>query len=319
MKESQSDYKEKVFDSSAMQFCLSVVDFAEVFSSEPQFLRQATLDALSFSQSLQEVAAYLEALSKSSHSLGSLERAQLLQAVHQMGHRAPQEVLNFLITVRSLGEANSFHFWNDFFNCTKVVCENSTSGLEDFFLTVRNLATNDSFSLWKPFFSMTKQIVEKSAVELSKAFLAIRHCLASLKTENSVHGTLRMLAEFPQYSEAFALGQLDSKQWLIEEAIKCWGKSWGKVFVLAGWVGLLPRMLFENQIETTMIRSFDIDEEACRASELLNQTEVQNDWLYKSSVADITHMKYPSIYKVRRKDGSECELFDLPDVIINTS
>jgi hypothetical protein len=88
---------------------------------------------------------------------------------------------------------------------------------------------------------------------------------------------------------------------------------------LAGWIGFLPRFIFDAGVHVTGIRSFDIDPECGPAAESLNQAQVQKDWLFKSSTQDITQMRYPTNFTVRRKDGSAVEMFESPEVVINTS
>jgi hypothetical protein len=78
-------------------------------------------------------------------------------------------------------------------------------------------------------------------------------------------------------------------------------------------------MMYDQQIEVLKVRSFDVDAKANLASERINQIEVQQNWAYKSSTQDITEMQYPATYNVLRKDGSVCELCEMPEVIINTS
>jgi hypothetical protein len=89
--------------------------------------------------------------------------------------------------------------------------------------------------------------------------------------------------------------------------------------VLAGWIGFLPRFIFDAGIQVSAVRSFDIDPGVGPAAEILNQTYVQKDWMFKSSTKDITEMTYPGNFDVQRKDGSLCELYEMPDVVINTS
>jgi hypothetical protein len=232
----------------------------------------------------------------------------------------PAEAMTeFFSTTRHLSMANKGAVWEEYFSTVKTLSVSESEGSKDFFVTVRYLLATQ-FSGWKEFFPACKNMQSLSNVEIVRAFEAIRHSRSYFTNLETFQNLVRTLTNFPQYSEAFAYGQLDSKQWLLEEATKVWGKHWGKtVFVLAGWVGLLPRMMYDQQIKAEKIRSFDLDARANQASESINQKEVQQDWSYKSATCDILQMTYPLTYKVLRKDGSACELEDMPDVVINTS
>ena len=387
-----SSYKNKVFDERVLQFCLSVVDFVEVFPANKDLLRRALLDAVGFCRSIEDLAAYLAALNSALHSRSKIELTEMLSAAQNVGKTNPDSLQNFLLTVNKLGGNKNFSHWDDFFAVVNTLAPKE-SQLTDFLNTTRFLCDLDSFSDWMGFFTATKTLNETSIdaqffdflnttrmlsgvgdyrdwteffisvktlclntfasiqdlfttirflaptkfpawssfytackkLNLSDKeggafFEAIRHSRHYFLTQESFQGILRALAETPEFSEALAFGQLDSKKWLLEEAVKVWSPNWGDtVFVLAGWVGLLPRMIYDQQIEVLKIRSFDVDASANRASESINQVEVQQDWAYKSSTQDITKMQYPTTYKVLRKDGSACELCEMPDVVINTS
>ncbi len=309
-----TEYKNKILDQDTLKFCLQIFQLLESGPQNLRTVRQAALNGLTFTK-MSLAARYLETMALiPSAQIGACSE-DLLDAGAIFGVRDDFE--DYLMTVRHLSEAPDFKNWEGFFKCTKSMAENHSSCM-DFFWTVRCLVKENGGSVAEEFFKMSKKLKEPTITE--KVWEAARHALQIFPQKNSCAMVFRMLAEYPKFSDAFAFGQLDSKQWLIDEALKCWGpKDWGEVFVLAGWVGVLPRLLWDRGVETTRIRSFDIDSDACWASEWLNQNEVQMDWLYKSSVKDIAQLTYPTTYIVRRKDGSECELSDSPDVVINTS
>ncbi len=312
-----SEYKTKVINQEAMHFCLNVVEFFEALPDDREFFRRAALDGLTFCQSLQEVGFYISSCKELALLHPSVDKEQFLNVAHRVGSDT-RHFFAFLLTTKLLVEKKDFQSWDQFLSATMVALQTEET-MADYLTTVRHLTEKLNFTQWPDFFTMVKRLKEQSSRQESDVFSAVRHAIQYFDDAESIKGVFRILAETPQFSGAFAYGQLDSKKWLIEEAQKVWGPSWGTVFVLAGWIGVLPRMIYDKKITTTKICSFDIDESANRASEFLNQTEVQNDWSFKSSSRDITTMQYPTTYQVLRKDGSSCELVALPDVVINTS
>lgn len=119
--------------------------------------------------------------------------------------------------------------------------------------------------------------------------------------------------------DCFSRGQLESKLWLVKELRKV-TPDIGVVFLCAGWYGTLATMLFESGIRINKIRSFDIDD-SCRAiAETFNKPWVKQDWKFKTCTQDIHDINFlEHKYTVKRADGTECELDDVPDTVINTS
>jgi hypothetical protein len=277
---SSNQYKEKVCDQDLLLFVLHLFELLEKKNIEKSFLKQVLTDAIGFTDKTSDLERLL-------HSI--------LLISDQMTPQLTKEVLD---SNSLMGKANC---------------------LDEYCMTIRHLALELPSTVWPDFFRMIRKIQEPQKEKYRQLLSAVRHSLSYFSQPESFQGIFRALAQAPEFSEAFSYGQLDSKRWLIEEATSCWGKNWGAVFVLAGWIGVLPRMICDAQIQTTKIRSFDVDENANKISEALNQLEVQKDWQYKSSASDVTKLQYPTTYKVRRKDGTDCELFDQPDVVINTS
>ena len=121
------------------------------------------------------------------------------------------------------------------------------------------------------------------------------------------------------WNDCFSRGQLQSKLWLVHELKKC-NIELGTVFLCAGWYATLATMLFESNIKVDKIRSFDIDETCVDIAETFNKPWVMDNWKFKATTKDIMDMDYDHYcYKSTRSNGSECELVDSPDTIINTS
>lgn len=121
------------------------------------------------------------------------------------------------------------------------------------------------------------------------------------------------------WDDCFARGQLQSKAWLVRE-LKELGPELGTVFLCAGWYATLSTMLFENDFEIDKIRSFDIDPSCASIAEIFNKPWTMKDWQFKASTADIKDINYSGYtYNTIKSDGTESELYDEPDTIVNTS
>lgn len=119
--------------------------------------------------------------------------------------------------------------------------------------------------------------------------------------------------------DCFSRGQLESKIWLVQELKKV-TPDIGVVFLCAGWYATLATMLFESGIRINKIRSFDIDDSCRTIAETFNKPWVKKDWKFKTCTQDIHEIDFNlHKYNVKRADGTDCELEDTPDTIINTS
>jgi hypothetical protein len=119
--------------------------------------------------------------------------------------------------------------------------------------------------------------------------------------------------------DCFSRGQLQSKQWLVEELQRT-KIDLGTVFLCAGWYATLAVMLFESNIKVDKIRSFDIDFKCEGIAKVFNKPWVIDDWKFQASTQDIQSINFEEhVSTVRRADGSECNVLDVPDTIINTS
>lgn len=121
-------------------------------------------------------------------------------------------------------------------------------------------------------------------------------------------------------TDCFSRGQIQSKQWLVEELAKV-GKPLGTVFLCAGWYATLATMMFENQeLIIGKIRSFDIDPDVVDIAKTFNKPWLMQDWRFQASQADIHDIDYYAhAYQVHRADGTVVDLVDEPNTIINTS
>jgi hypothetical protein len=116
--------------------------------------------------------------------------------------------------------------------------------------------------------------------------------------------------------DAYSVGQLKSKSWLIEKL----PNDLGVVFICAGWYGTLANLMFDNCREKfTKIRSFDIDPSCYSVADTINRPWVIDSWQFKASTLDIHDIAYPTTHTTYRANGTSQVLVEEPDTIINTS
>lgn len=102
--------------------------------------------------------------------------------------------------------------------------------------------------------------------------------------------------------DAFWRGQIQSKEWLINEfsKVRHHAKTWPTVDIYGGWVGVLASMMFQSNLFISNIRSIDIDPDCEKIANRMNQLEFEAN-KFKAITSDM------------------CDLDSGADVIINTS
>jgi len=125
--------------------------------------------------------------------------------------------------------------------------------------------------------------------------------------------------------DSFSLGQLESKQWVVElmEGLFTTDKiDFGIVFVLCGWYAILPAMMFYARIPLLKIRSFDIDENCEKIADFMNKSNCDNNWRFKAVTQDIHEINFEEHSWQcwsNKNDRMSYPITDKPDTIINTS
>lgn len=151
--------------------------------------------------------------------------------------------------------------------------------------------------------------------------IKILNGLEFLYPENVIISQIkRTLNLYPETEEslidAYSIGQLKSKLWLIEHL----PNNLGLVFICAGWYGTLASLMFQNAREKfDKIRSFDIEPECARVADNLNRYYVIDGWQFKASTLDILDIQYPLTYTTYRRDMTKVQMTEHPNTIINTS
>jgi len=143
----------------------------------------------------------------------------------------------------------------------------------------------------------------------------------SLFTGNNSFDDLRKTVDNTDavLGDAFSVGQLQSKRWLIDSLEDCVDEL-GTVFLCAGWYATLASMLFDSSLWIRCIRSFDIDPSCATIAETVNRRWVTVGWNFKATTADILDLEFDNYtYNTQRSNGSSVELCETADTIINTS
>ena len=122
-------------------------------------------------------------------------------------------------------------------------------------------------------------------------------------------------AKDPKYPrDAFSLGQLASKIWLIKE-LKRIGYNPNRDWAILGcWIGAIVPLL-HREFDIQRIYGLDTDSDAVVLSEVFNRRYFEDSWKYKGVVADVSTL-----------NTSAMEFFTAgeliatrPGVVINTS
>ena len=165
-------------------------------------------------------------------------------------------------------------------------------------------------------------LIRNSVINKGDDIEVLRKTLSLFIKSETLDTLVKTLRTFPESAikDAFARGQLHSKKWLVSE-VENIGMHLGTVFLCAGWYGTLATMLFESKkIHLDKIRSFDIDKSCWKIAESINKPWVMDEWKFKATTQDIHKINFNEhTYKTLRSNGTERELFDKPNTIINTS
>jgi len=140
-------------------------------------------------------------------------------------------------------------------------------------------------------------------------------------TGNPIFNNLRNASDmnYADLTDALSWGQLKSKRWLVE-TLECGHWNLETVFLCGGWYATLAAMMLDANLAIKKIRSFDIDPLCESVAETVNKHHVKDDWRFKASTLDIHDLRYDNFrYTTKRSDGSEVELTETPNTIINTS
>ena len=145
-----------------------------------------------------------------------------------------------------------------------------------------------------------------------------------MKLSKFLHDMMLAYQEFELDFDSFSIGQLQSKEWLVEimKDMRIINKiDYGTIFNLCGWYGILPAMIWVKDVPFTIIRSFDIDEKCKKIADRINRTKLQDSWRFQAVTQDIFRLNFEDdTYKLYSYAKDKWfEVNEKPDTIINTS
>jgi len=145
-----------------------------------------------------------------------------------------------------------------------------------------------------------------------------------MKLSDFLHDLTTAIKIFDMDYNCFSIGQLKSKQWLVEilkDVRVVWKLDFGTIYVLCGWYGILSAMLF-LEFEIDRIRSFDIDERCEKIADQVNKTYSSDEWRFKAITQDILDIDFEEhswqCWSNKHERMSKL-ITDIPSTIINTS
>ena len=121
--------------------------------------------------------------------------------------------------------------------------------------------------------------------------------------------------------DAFSVGQLTSKSWLIDKLIEL-DIDLGSIWILGGWIGSLAYLLFENNksLKFNSIHNFDIDKHCANLADILNKDMVANGWMFKASTLNVNELLYTDFQFETIKNDNKVEILTRScNTVINTS
>nr|WP_082766492.1 class I SAM-dependent methyltransferase [Paramesorhizobium deserti] len=128
--------------------------------------------------------------------------------------------------------------------------------------------------------------------------------IAAYTASPLVEGLARVVARHPEaeIANAFNHKQVACKMWARDRLFESCGGRFGRIWVLGGWYGVLPAMLFEDgRFDIGMIESIDIDPHVAEIAETLNRTAGER---FRARTSDMYTLDYAA---------------ERPDMVINSS
>ena len=131
--------------------------------------------------------------------------------------------------------------------------------------------------------------------------------LARYSGSDFIAALAEAVTRHPRHNISQALGhrQIACKMWLKDALFAALGGRFGTIWVVGGWYGVLPAMLFDDaRFDIERIISFDIDPDCAPVAETLNAKAVKAGH-FAARTADMYGLDYSAA------EG--------PDLIVNTS
>lgn len=143
-----------------------------------------------------------------------------------------------------------------------------------------------------------------ASLEGQEQALDLTRGIAAYVDHPLVAGLARVIAKHPQadIANAFNHKQVACKMWALDKLFESDGGRFGRIWVLGGWYGVLPAMLFNDaRFDIAAIHSIDIDPEVAAVALTLNR---QAGDRFRALTADMYALDYAA---------------GRPDLVVNTS
>lgn len=146
-----------------------------------------------------------------------------------------------------------------------------------------------------------------------------------MKLSQFLHDLTTATAIFDLDYDCFSMGQLESKEWLIEvldDIRKQETLHFGTIYILCGWYGILAAMFFLKFEMIPKIRSFDLDPNCEKIADQINKKYSSHNWRFKAvtqNIFDINFDKHTWQCWSNKNNRMSYPIEDIPDTIINTS
>jgi len=98
----------------------------------------------------------------------------------------------------------------------------------------------------------------------------------------------KAITKYPNenWRDALSENQIKSKEWLINKLDYCFGGT-GNVVVVGSWLGVLPLLMFNNDLSVGKCYGIDLDPNMMEISEFL-----VNEWRYKGLAVNAINLDY---------------------------
>lgn len=145
-----------------------------------------------------------------------------------------------------------------------------------------------------------------------------------MKLSKFLHDVMMAYQMYDLNFDSFSIGQLQSKEWVVEimkDIRQVKQIEYNNIFVLCGWYGILPAMIWVKDIPFVIIRSFDIDKSCKQIADRINRTLLQDAWRFQAVTADIFELNFKDdfyeLYSYAKEQWFDAR--EIPNTIINTS
>lgn len=141
-----------------------------------------------------------------------------------------------------------------------------------------------------------------------------------------IQSLIKAVTDHPDlpWKDAWSKGQLESKSWMLDQIANI-QQSFDCVYVIGGWLGVLPWLMFnDSRFNVNVIKSFDIEPSCEQAADKLNIEKKMDAWKFKAVTEDAMNMRFSKegVYEfvaLKANGNFSKPKPEVPDCIINSS